>query len=288
VKLINGVWIIGVVEGIFMKFRLWDMSWMEAEEAFEKCDTAIIPVGTFHGHGPTPISIDSSSVAWLAEKVGERTGLVTLPLIPFGENDKQKFYPGSITIAPETLEWFYVDIFRSLSRNGVRRIIVLNGHGGNRETLIRAGRAAREFGVVVAIPEWWSIGKEVLPELHPEKGSFMQELAVSLFLGGKEIADLRGTGYKGEWGERYTMRDVFGEGIKPVTFNKFEFKGGSITIPVQAWDLDEEGPPALGKEVVDELYERGKKIMEGLVEYLVEFAEAFQKADLSKALESRD
>ena len=66
---------------------------MEAEEAFEKSDTAIIPVGTFHGHGPTPISIESSSVAWLAEKVGERTGLVTLPLIPFGENDKQKLYP---------------------------------------------------------------------------------------------------------------------------------------------------------------------------------------------------
>ena len=271
-----------------MKFKLWDMSWMEAEEAFERSDTAIIPVGTFHGHGPTPISIDSSSVAWLAEKVGERTSLVTLPLIPFGENDKQKFYPGSIAIAPETLERFYVDIFRSLNRNGVRRIIVLNGHGGNRETLIRAGRAARDFGVVVAIPEWWSIGKEIMPELHPEKGSFIQELAVSLFLGGKEIADLRGTGYKGEWGEKYAMRDVFGEGIEPVTFNKFEFKGATITIPVQAWDLDEEGPPALGKEVVDDLYERGKKIMEGLVEYLVEFAEAFQKVDLPKALESKD
>ena len=109
----------------------------------------------------------------------------------------------------------------------------------------------------------------------------MQELAVSLFLSGKEIADLRGTGYKGEWGEKYTMRDVFGEGIKPVTFNKFEFKGATITIPVQAWDLDVEGPPALGKEVVDELYE-------GLVEYLVEFVEEFQKVDLSKVMESRD
>ena len=34
--------------------------------------------------------------------------------------------------------------------------------------------------------------------------------------------------------------------------------------------------------------ERGKKIMEGLVEYLIEFAEAFQKVDLSKVLESKD
>jgi len=48
---------------VIMKYRLWDMSWMEAEEAFKRSDTAILPVGTFHGHGPTPISIDSSSVA---------------------------------------------------------------------------------------------------------------------------------------------------------------------------------------------------------------------------------
>lgn len=271
-----------------MKFRLWDMSWMQAEEAFKRSDTAILPVGTFHGHGPTPISIDSSSVAWLSEKVGERTGLVTLPLIPFGENDKQKFYPGSITIAPETLERFYVDIIKSLNRNGVRKVIILNGHGGNRETLIRAGRAARDFGVLVAILDWWNIAKEILPELHPEKGSYIQELAVSLFLGGKDIADLRGTGYKGEWGEKYTMRYIFGEKIKPVTFDKFDFKGGSIIIPIQAWDIDMEGPPVLGKEVVDDLYERGKQIMEGLVEYLVEFAEAFQEVDPSKALESKD
>jgi creatinine amidohydrolase/Fe(II)-dependent formamide hydrolase-like protein len=262
---------------------------MEAEEALKRSDTVILPVGTLHGHGPTPISIDSSSVEWLAEEVGKRTSLVTPPLIPYGENDKQMYYPGSITIAPGTLELFYIDVFRSLSRNGVKRVIVLNGHGGNRETLIRAGRAARGFGIVVAIPEWWKIGRDLMPDLHPEKGAFMQELATSIFIGGKEIADLRGgRGYKGEWGEKYTMRDIFGDEIKPLGFNTFEYKGGSIVIPVQAWDLDEEGPPVLGNEVVDDLYERGKKIMEGLVDYLVEFAGAFQKVDLSQSLKSID
>ncbi|MCW3978830.1 MAG: creatininase family protein [Candidatus Bathyarchaeota archaeon] len=271
-----------------MKHRLWDMSWMEAEEAFSKCDTVILPVGTLHGHGPTPISIDCSSVEWLAEEVGKRTGLVTLPLLPYGEDDKQKFYPGSITIDPVTLERFYVDVFRSLRRNGVRRVIVLNGHGGNREVLIRAGRAARDFGVIIAIPEWWSLGRQLTPELFPEKGSYMAELAVSLALQGKEIADLRGTGYKGEWGERYTMRNILGDEIEPLGFNSFEYKGGRITIPVQAWDLDVEGPPVLGEEVVDELYERGKKILDGLVPYLVDFALHFKDVDLTEALKSRD
>ena len=270
-----------------MKHRLWDMSWKEAEEAFAKSDTVILPVGTLHGHGPTPISIDSSSVEWLAEEVGRRTELVTLPLLPYGENDKQKYYPGSITISPDTLERFYIDLFGSLGRNGVRRIIVLNGHGGNREVLIRAGRAAREFGMIIAIPEWWSLGRQLTPELFPEKGAFMAELAVSLAIGGKEIADLRGTGYKGEWGERYTMRNVFGDEVLPLGFNSFEYKGGGITIPVQAWDIDVEGPPVIGSEVVDELYERGKRILKVLVDYLVDFAEHFKGVDITDALKSR-
>lgn len=270
------------------KYKLWEMSWKEAEEAFEKSDTVILPVGTLHGHGPTPISIDSSSVEWLAEMVGEKTGLLTLPLLVYGENEKQKFYPGSIAISPNTLEDVYVDIFRSLGRFGVRKVIVLNGHGGNREVLIRAGMRARDFEMLISIPEWWSLGRQLMPELFPEAGAFMAELAVSLAIGGKEIADLRGTGYKGEWGEKYTMRNLLGDEILPLGFNSFEYKGGRLTIPIQAWDLDVEGPPNLGKEVVDELYERGQKILNGLVDYLVDFAKAFEKLDITEALKSRD
>lgn len=273
---------------VLKKHRLWDMSWMEAEEAFKANDTVILPVGTIHGHGPTPVSIDSSSVEWLAEEVGKRTSLVTLPLLPYGENDKQMYYPGSISISPDTLENFYVDIFRSLMRNGVKRVILLNGHGGNRETIIRASRTARDFGMIVAVPEWWSLVKDLMPELQPEKGAFITELAVSIYIGGKDIPDFRDSGYMGEWGDKYTMRELLGDSILPLGFNNFEYKGGRITIPVQAWDLDIEGPPYLGAEVVDELYERGRKVLEGLVEYLVDFTEEFKRVDITDALKSKD
>ena len=45
---------------------------MEAEEAFERSEIVRLPVGTLHGHGPTPISIDSSSVEKIAEEVGKK------------------------------------------------------------------------------------------------------------------------------------------------------------------------------------------------------------------------
>lgn len=271
-----------------MKYRLWDMSWKEAENAFKRSYTVIMPVGTLHGHGPTPISIDSSSVERLAEEVGKRTGLVTLPILPYGENDKQKYYPGSIAISPDTLESFYVDIFRSLQRNGVRKVIVLNGHGGNRECLTRSARAVRDLDMIIAILEWWSLGRQLMPDLFPEAGSFIAELAVSLAIGGKDIADLRGTGYMGEWGEQYTLKNIFGDKIKPLRFSTFEYKGGQLIIPVQAWDTDLEGPPILGKEVVDELYERGQEIIRRLVDYIVDFAKEFEKVDITEALKSKD
>jgi hypothetical protein len=127
-----------------------------------------------------------------------------------------------------------------------------------------------------------------MPELFPERGVYMVELAVALAIGGKDIADLRGTGYMGEWGDRYTMRNMFGDKITPLGFHNFEYKGGQIMIPNQAWDLDIEGPPVLGKEVVDELYVRGQKIIVRLVDYIVDFAKEFQKIDLTQALKSTD
>jgi creatinine amidohydrolase len=260
---------------------------MEAREAFKRSDTAIVPVGTLHGHGPSPLSIDASSVEKLADEVGKRTGILTLPLLPYGEDDKMRDYPGSIAINQNVLEGVYTDICRSLHKNGVRKVIFLNGHGGNREALIRASRNIRELGMLVAILEWWSIGRKLMPDLFPEpKGSYMSELAVAIAVGGKEIADLRGGGYKGEWGSDPTLRKIFGDKIKPLGFNDFEYEGAQVIIPIDAWDIDTESPPEVDKNALDKLRRRGEETIERLAEYMSRFAKDFQKIDVSSALSS--
>jgi len=98
------------------KHRLDEMSWKEAEEAFQRSDTVLMPVGTLHAHGPTPIGIDASSVEALADRVAKKTGLMTLPLLSYGENDKMRDYPGTIAISQSVMEAFYTDICRSLHR----------------------------------------------------------------------------------------------------------------------------------------------------------------------------
>jgi len=265
------------------KHRLDEMSWKEAEEAFGRSDTVIMAVGTLHSHGPTPIGIDTSSVARIADEVGERTGLVTLPAVPYGENDKMALYPGSITISPNVLEAFYTDICRSLHRNGVRKVIVLNGHGGNREPLVRTGRNVRGMGMLIAVLEWWNIGNRITPEAFPE-GTHIWELAVALAVGGTEIADVRAGGYKGEWGVHPPLRRLFGEAITPVGFSNFEYRQAPVIIPIDCWDVDVESEPEIRKDSLETLKRRGEQSIERIVEYVVAFAKEFEKIDPAKAL----
>jgi Creatinine amidohydrolase len=265
------------------KHRLQDMSWKEAEEAFQRSDTVIMAVGTLHGHGPTPIGIDATSVERIADEVGKRTGLTVLPLLAYGENDKMRDYPGSITITPHTLEAFYTDICRSLERNGVRKVLFLNGHGGNRDVLIRTGRNVRELGMLVAIVEWWTIQKKILPELFRE-GSHISELAVAMAIDGVEIADIRNGGYKGEWGVQPPLRKLFGEQIRPLGFNSFEYQGAQMLIPVDAWDIDIESPPEIARNTLEGLRRDGERAIDRLADYVAAFARDFQKVDPRKAL----
>ncbi len=62
-----------------------------------------------------------------------------------------------------------LDVIRSLSKWGVRKVLVINGHGGNLPTLqVVARRAMDELGVRVYIYQWWTSSIEALRELFEE------------------------------------------------------------------------------------------------------------------------
>lgn len=259
------------------------MSWREAQEAFKKRDTVILPTGTLHAHGPSPISIDSSSPEKLADEVGKRTGLVVLPLVPYGEDEKMKLYPGTIGISPSVLEGFYADICRALHRNGIRRILVLNGHGGNREVLMKVGRNIRDLKMLMAIVDWYNVGTKTMPDLFPRPHVFIEELAVAIAIGGKDVADIGRGGYRGEWGWT-EYRKIFGEKIKPQGFDNFEFEGAPVIIPVDAWDVDVDTAPTIDKDELTKLEKQGHEIINRCTDYIVNFVQEFEKIDVDEAL----
>ena len=264
-----------------MKYKLSDMSWREAQEAFKRSDTVILPTGTLHAHGPTPIGIDATAAERLADEVGKRTGLLTLPVVTYGEDDKMAHYPGSMAIDPHTLELYYTDICRSLRRNGIRKVVVVNGHGGNKEALIRTGRSIRKFGMLIAILEWWTTGPKVMPDIFHQEIIWYEELAIALAIHGKESADIAVKTHKGEWGDNPTKR-IYGDRIKAVAFNDAELKGGPVTIPIDCWDIDIESPPDVKKEDLDGLVKKGEEMIRKMADYVAEFAKEFEKVDVAR------
>jgi len=266
-----------------MKYRFWEMSWREALEAFERSDIAIVPVGSIHHHGINIIGDDSVISQRLADEVGKKTGLLTLPLMPYGESEYHKDYP-CINIKQETLTEIYKEICKSLYKFGIRKVIFINGHGGNRVSLRNAGYDLREDpGMLVAVVNFWKVSKQIKADvLAPEQTlSFIQELAMNVAIVGKDAFDL--TKHKPVTG----LRNIFGGKIKTLGFGQFEYKGGVVEIPMGAWDEadgEEGGPIDLS---IDELYEGGLEIIRRLVEWISDLAEEIGKIDVSTILKPR-
>jgi creatinine amidohydrolase len=76
--------------------------------------------------------------------------------MPYGLTCSLLAYPGACTVSSETLAAFLLDVGRSLQRNGLESLIVVNGHGGNTATLHEtAHRLFRETRLHVAVFDWW-------------------------------------------------------------------------------------------------------------------------------------
>jgi len=100
-----------------------------------KKQIAIIPVGSIEQHGPhLPISTDSDIVTEVALKLSEKINGLLLPTISYGISDEH-FPFFNISIKKSTLSKILEDICESLIKNGISRILIINGHYGNLDSL---------------------------------------------------------------------------------------------------------------------------------------------------------
>jgi creatinine amidohydrolase len=95
----------------------------------------LIPVGSLEQHGPhLPVSTDSDIVSEIARQVAKRCRLLLLPTISYGVSfEHAPFF--NLSVRPATLQQFLYDLCVSLAKNGISKIIVLNGHHGNQKAL---------------------------------------------------------------------------------------------------------------------------------------------------------
>ena len=101
----------------------------------KKKQIAIIPIGSIEQHGPhLPISTDSDIVTEIAFRLSEKINGLLLPTISYGISDEH-FPFFNLSVKKSTLTKILEDICESLIKNGISKILIINGHYGNLDSL---------------------------------------------------------------------------------------------------------------------------------------------------------
>lgn len=130
--------------------------WKQIETYLETDDRCVLPLGSTEQHGPLSLSVD----AILAEKVSvdaaEPLGVPVYPRVNYGLCPYFAAYPGTVTLRVETLLALVHDILDSLRETGFRRVLIVNGHGGNAPAGAAALDAMRAHpDMAIKFHNWW-------------------------------------------------------------------------------------------------------------------------------------
>ena len=104
----------------------------------------------------------------VAAKLGRRALL--LPVLPFGLSPHHMGFPGTITLAPETVIQLCFDVARSLDRQGIKTIVFVNGHNGNSAVLqVAATKIRYDLGMRAAVAFYFAqgVGPGARTRAHP-------------------------------------------------------------------------------------------------------------------------
>jgi creatinine amidohydrolase len=111
--------------------RFDDVNWMDVESYLQREDRAMLVLGACEEHGYLSLTTDVRIPLALADAASQQTGVLVAPPVSFGLSPYFAAYPGTISLRARTYLMLFEDILRELHRQGFRRILVLNGHGGN-------------------------------------------------------------------------------------------------------------------------------------------------------------
>ncbi|MGB1285869.1 MAG: creatininase family protein [Aggregatilineales bacterium] len=111
--------------------QISNMNWMQVEAYLQRDNRCILPVGSTEQHAYLSLSVDSILSSKLAQDAGEKASVPVFPGVSYGLAQQWMAYPGTVTLRIETYLALIRDIIESLHQTGFRRILIVNGHGGN-------------------------------------------------------------------------------------------------------------------------------------------------------------
>lgn len=137
--------------------RFSDMNWMQMETYLSKDDRCILPLGCVEQHAALSLCVDAIVAERLAVEAADPLGIPVCPVLPYSPTPSHAAFPGTISVGLRTFLAMVEDILNSLLDGGFRRILILNGHGGNSPAKTIAQEVlAKHSGSAIIFHSWWT------------------------------------------------------------------------------------------------------------------------------------
>jgi len=132
------------------------------------CDLVLVPVGTIEAHGAIPLGTDTLIPEALADVLAPKFGALIAPSIAYGVTNSLLPFPGSTTVSSATFSAYLFEAAAGLVDAGFRRVVLLNGHGGQTgevaAVVARLWNEKRAYAVAV---EWWGFAEGLSQTIYP-------------------------------------------------------------------------------------------------------------------------
>ena len=234
---------------------------MTGHEFKEGYNKAILAVGSTEYHGEhLPYGTDTLVSEHIAMEVAKRSkGMLMLPPIPYGMSAHYSNFPIAISLSTETLMRVLREVFDSLRKHGLNRLIIVNGHDGNIPAIEAATNEYRaehpEFKMAV-LSAWWVTAGQLVPE-----GTF-------------EVWN--GLGHAGEGETSMMLR------VDPSLVDMEKARGVIPDLPAHIdlkWTFDEITPYGVTGDPTKATPEKGAAMNDALVKLLVDLVEELDEKD---------
>lgn len=224
-------------------------------------DKAVLAVGSTEYHGlHLPYGTDTLVSEHLALEVARQVdGMLMLPVLPYGMSAHYSKFPLAITLKTETLMHVLWQVFDSLRKHELNRLLIVNGHDGNSPAIDAATNEYRaeypEFKIAV-LSAWWVTAGKLVPQ-----DTF-------------EVWD--GQGHGGEGETSMMLR------VDPELVDMKHAKGVVPDLPLHVdwkWSFEEITPHGVTGDPTKATREKGERMNDALVSHLVDFVRELDERD---------